>query len=204
MTSGVYVVYKAVMAQKPKPNIKEKIIKAALKLAAMQGWAETSLGDIARACKISLSALRAHFDDKADIVAALGRMVDRRVLDRLEEPDADIPLKERVFDVLMERYDVLNDYRAGIVAILESFASEPKQAVITLPHLCRSMNWMLEGAGVETGGLAGAVRLAGVTLVYAKALWIWKDDDSADMAKTMAALDKYLEWADRLANRLGV
>ena len=193
-----------IMSQKSDSDIKEKIVGAALALAAEKGWPETSLADIAKGAGLSMAVMRVHCEDKADILAALGRMIDRRVLENLAEPDPGIPWKERVFDVLMERYDILNEYRAGLVPILESFKTEPKHLVISLPHLCRSMNWMLEGAGVDTGGLRGAARLTGVTLIYVKALRAWKDDTSEDLAATMAALDQGLGWVERVANALGL
>jgi AcrR family transcriptional regulator len=187
------------MTAKAKMNNREKIVETALKLAAKQGWDKTSLADIAKASKISLAALHDQFEDKADIVAALGRMIDKKVLENVGKADPDVPEKERLFDVLMERYDILNEYRTGIVAILDSFIPDPKQAVISLPHVCRSMSWMLEAAGLETGGIPGAVRVAGLTVVHLKTLWVWKGDESEDLSKTMASLDKDLNRAEQLA-----
>ena len=65
------------------------------------------------------------------------------------------------------------------------------------------MSWMLEAAGIETAGIKGAVKVIGLTGIYLKTLRVWCDDESPDMGKTMAALDKNLgqaeEWAGRLA-----
>jgi AcrR family transcriptional regulator len=191
------------MSQKQQKNIKEKIVEAALKLAAEKGWDKTSLADIAKAAKISLPKLHEEFDDKADILNALGRMIDKKVLERVGKTDPDTPPKERLFDVLMERYDVLQEYRTGIVAILDSFLPDPKQGFTSLPHLCRSMTWMLEATGFETAGIPGALRVAGLTGIHIKSLWVWKGDDSEDLSKTMAALDKDLNRAEQLANMLG-
>jgi AcrR family transcriptional regulator len=191
------------MPKKPQQNPRERIVEAALKLAAKQGWDKTTLSDIAKAAKIPLSKLHEQFEDKADIIGALGRMIDRKVLERVGEADPEIPARERLFDVLMERFDVLNEYRTGIVAILDSFLPDPKQAVIGLPHLCRSMTWMLEAAGLETSGIPGAVRITGLVAVHLKTLRVWKQDESADLSKTMAALDKDLGRAEQLANMLG-
>jgi AcrR family transcriptional regulator len=191
------------MAKKQGILSKDKIVEVALKLAAQKGWDKTSLADIAKASKISLSQLHDLFEDKADILAALGRMIDKKVLERVGKPDEDIPAKERLFDVMMERFDVLNEYRDGIVAILDSFLPDPKQALISLPHVCRSMTWMLEAAGLETSGLPGAARVAGLTVVHLKALYVWKSDEEADLSKTMAALDKGLGRAEQLANMFG-
>ncbi len=191
------------MAGKTKTNIKEKIVLAALDVAAENGWDKTSLGDIAKASKISLVALHEQFEDKTDILNALGRMIDKKVLENVGKIDRDTPTRERLFDVMMERFDVLNEYRTGIVAILDSFLPDPKQAVISLPHLCRSMTWMLEAAGLEIAGIPGAARVVVLTVIHLKTLWVWKDDDSDDMGKTMAVLDKALGRAEQLANMLG-
>lgn len=191
------------MTAKAKTNIKEKIVETALILAAKKGWEKTSLSDIAKASKISLSRLHEEFDDKADILNALGRMIDKKVLERVGKTAPETPPKERLFDVLMERYDVLQEYRTGIVAILDSFLPDPKQGFASLPHLCRSMTWMLEVAGFETAGIPGALRVAGLTAIHLKSLWVWKGDDSEDLSKTMASLDKDLNRAEQLANMLG-
>lgn len=184
--------------------VKEKAVQAALALAAEKGWAQTGLKDIAVKAKVPLRELHEHFEDRADILAAYGRMIDRRVLENSGENDGDLSPRDRLFDILMERLDVLNDDRAGVCAILKSFCFDPKQAVIGLPHLGRSMSWMLEAAGIDTTGIRGAVRVAGLTGLYLKTLKVWMSDEDADMGKTMAALDKNLGRAERWAESFGL
>lgn len=183
---------------------KEDIVKLALDLGAELGWAYVTLSDVADKAEISLAQLHDHFDDKTDILIALGRIIDRRVLAALDDAgDAEASARDRLFDVLMERFDILNDYRDGVVAVLHSFKFDPKQAVISCPHLCRSMTWMLEGSGVDTNGFRGAAKIVGLTGVYLRVLKTWKDDSSPDLGRTMAALDKHLGQAESLANRFG-
>lgn len=193
------------MAKRQQKDTKVKIIEAALNLAAERGWAHVTLADIAtRANKLSLAALHEHFEDKADILAGFSRMVDNRVLVGLGEADPAASPRDRLFDILMERFDILNEYRPGLVSVLDSFKSDPKQLVIGLPHVCKSMSWMLEAAGMDTLGLRGAARLAGLSGIYIKNLRVWAGDESADLAKTMAALDKDLGRAEGLANSIGL
>jgi hypothetical protein len=104
----------------------------------------------------------------------------------------------------MERFDLLNDDREALVSILSSFKLDPKQAVISLPHLCKSMNWVLESVGVDTNGLQGFVKIIGLTGVYIKVLNDWIKDDSEDMSKTMASLDKALDQGQALGGYLGL
>ncbi len=182
-------------------DLKVLVVEKAMELAAEQGWENVSLRDIAERSEIKLSELREHFDDKTDILAQLERMIDKRVLDGLpEEFDEETGMCERLFDILMDRFEALNEHREGIVAVLDSFKYDPKQALIGMPHLCRSMTWMLEAAGDKTDGLKGAIKVAGLSGLYLKVLKTWKDDDSPDLPKTMAALDKALNRAETILN----
>ena len=61
---------------------------------------------------------------------------------------------------------------------------------------------MLEAAGISAGGFRGVLRTKGLSAVYLSALRTWFRDETADKSKTMAALDKALGRADRLASRL--
>lgn len=193
------------MAAKTRENIREKVVRRALALAAEKGgWAQVGLRDIARSSKISLSQLQTHFEDKDDILVALGRMIDNKVLQNAGTPDMDIPPRDRLFDVLMERFEAMGEYRAGLKAVLRSLRPDPKQAVIAFPHLCRSMTWMLEAAGIETGGLRGAVKVAGLTIVFLNVLRTWAGDETEDLGKTMAALDRNLARAVEFAGTLGL
>nr|MBC8158924.1 TetR family transcriptional regulator [Alphaproteobacteria bacterium] len=69
-----------------------------------------------------------------------------------------------------------------------------------LPCFLRSMAWMLEAAGLPSGGISGAARAAGLGALYANAVRVWLRDDTPDMAKTMAALDRGLGCADGIVS----
>ncbi len=200
-------IIESVMAQKSakKGSLKEKAVPAALALAADKGWAAVSLNDIARKIRVPLAELHEHFEDRADILTAWGRQIDKQVLEKAgAKPDPELSPRDRLFDVMMTRLEILSQTRAGARAILKSFKTDPKQAVIELPHLGRSMSWMLEAAGIETGGLKGSLKIAGLLALYIYTLRVWQDDDSADLGKTMAALDRNLGRAEEWAKTLGL
>lgn len=187
----------------PGKTPRDAAIDAALTLAAARDWGTVGIGDIAREAGLSLAGLHDIFEDKSDILAAYNRRVDRRVLETFGGGAGD-SARDRLFDILMERFDILNEDRAAIVSILNSFHTDPKEAVIAFPHLGRTMAWMLEAAGTDTAGTKGAARVAGLGVVYLATLRIWKDDDSADMGKTMAALDRYLDRGDSIIKTFGL
>jgi AcrR family transcriptional regulator len=185
---------------KPQKSVKERAVKSALSLAASLGWEFVTMSDIAEETGVGLSDLVEIFDDKADIVTAYGKYVDRKVLENVGVASPDETARDRLFEIIMERFDVLSEHRDAVISILSSFRTDPKEAIISLPHLARSMTWMMEAAGLDTSGFKGAARVTGLTLLYANVLRIWMKDDSEDQAKTMAALDKNLDRAEQVAN----
>lgn len=187
----------------PIKPVKERAVAAALDLAARMGWDMITLADIADKAHCTLAELSEVFDDKSDILVAYERMIDKKLLEAFAEPDMSSPERDRLFDILMERFDILNDHRAALQSILKTIMLDPKQAVIGLPHLGRSMAWILEAAGIDSSGVRGALRVAGLTAVYLYALRAWSNDDSADLSKTMAALDRGLNRAEQCVNTLG-
>jgi len=191
------------MTQTDHKSIKDKMVDALLKLSKERSWDFVAFEDIAEEAGVPLADAREYFDDRADILAAYGRRLDRHMVENFSD-DENLSCREKLFDLLMERFDIVNQDREGILSILHGFKGEPKEAVISLPHLGRSMCRTLEAAGISTSGLTGPVKIAGLTGIYLYALKSWKEDDSADMAKTMKALDQALDKAEALWNSLPI
>lgn len=190
-------------AQKTSGELSDKCIDAALALARTQGWANTSMADIASEAGCQLTDIFQCFETREDILARYGRRVDSVVLERMQGAlSAQDGIKDQLFDILMERFDVLNDDRDALLSILNAMGKDPKQILYSAPFLCRSMTWMMELSGQSTTGWVGMAKIAGLSVVYIRVLSVWMHDESPDMAKTMAALDKSLAHADRLASWL--
>lgn len=185
-------------------DIREKAIKSALTLAARDGWGQVTLQAVARHAKISLAQLRKHFEDRGDILIAYEDMIDNRVLESVGEINDDANPRESLFDIIMERFDILNEDRDAMIAILDHVKCDPKQIAIGMPHLARSLSWMLEAAHIDTTGLRGTAHVIGLTGVYLATLKTWREDESPDMSKTMAALDRNLGRAEQLGSTLGL
>jgi AcrR family transcriptional regulator len=181
------------------PGTSRHVIDTALTLAAEKGWRDLALADIAQAAGMSLAELYGLHPSKQEILDAFRRGVDREVLAETEVPEGSA--KDRLFDVLMRRLDKLEPHKAGLVRIGEDSARDPLAVICGLGRLEHSMAAMLEAAGISAGGLRGALRTKGLSAVYLSTLRTWFRDETADKSKTMAALDKALGRADRLASR---
>lgn len=170
-----------------------RLVDAALRLAAQQGWRATGLAEIAGEAGLPLDRAYATCSSKLAILAAFLRRIDRAALAG-PAAESDASGRDRLFDILMRRFDALQPHRAALRAILRDSVGDPA-ALLGGPALLRSMAWMLEGAGISTTGWRGGLRIQVLTALY---LWVLRDflsDDSADLARTMAALDRGLRRA---------
>jgi AcrR family transcriptional regulator len=186
-----------VMARKPapaKPTLEARIVDAALTLAARDGWAAVSLAGVAAEAGLSVLQLYAVFRSKAAILDAFHRRIDEAALAGVDETERP---RDRLFDIVMRRFDALNLHREAVRAIARGMASDPLAALCGIPALLNSMGWMLEMSGVSSSGWVGRARVKLLLGIYLSVLRVWLADDSADLSRTMAALDARLRHAER-------
>lgn len=167
---------------------KGRIMAAAMALAAERPWQDVLLKDIAGAAGMDLVTLRREFPSKSAILSAFIRATDDAVLSRVPTFTAGESARDRLFDVIMTRFDVLQPYKPALQSIAASrpFDMELGRRVMA------SQAWMLHAAGIGTEGILGASRVTGLASVYAGAMDTWLADNDAGHARTMAALDRRL------------
>lgn len=181
--------------QKPSGNRVTLIIDTALELVSQSGWRSLTLAGIAERTGLGLAEIRVLYPCKAMILNGLISRIDEQILvDKDAEGDN---IRDRLFDLLMRRFDALDHNKTAIAAIAREAWCDPAAALITGPRMLVSMHWMLEAAGAPSTGLMGAARCKVLGLIYANAFRVWLNDDSADMGPTMAALDQGLRQAER-------
>ncbi len=188
------------MARKTDPE--EKIVNATMKLAAERGWQALTLADIARAAKLKLSEMPARFSSKTAILAAYAKRIDARVLDEASAEDTTgESARDRLFDVLMMRFDAMAGDKKALGRIAQDMKREPLSSAALARPMLQSMSWMLEAAGIDSSGIRGALRARGLALIWASAFNTWLEDDD-DQSKTMAVLDRRLADAALLVERV--
>ena len=191
------------MATPKRPN-PDRIIDAAMSLAAQSRWREVTLSSIAVEAKISLVQLHEIFRSKSQIVAALVDRVDRAVFAETGVAVESEPIHDQLLDLLMRRLEELAPHKNGIASILRDTTCDPRTAICASIDMLRRMAWCLEAVGVGSTGVAGRIRTKGLAAIYLSTLLVWLRDDSPDQGRTLAHLDKCLRRAERLAMVLSI
>ena len=169
-----------------------KIIDALMQLLAHERIEDIGFGTIARHTGLSLADCRAAFPSMLAVLAAYTQKIDRQVLAGGDADTAEEPPRERLFDVLMRRLEVLAPHKAAIRSLARSAMRDPALAVALNGLTVGSMQWMLTAADINASGPRGILRGQGLALLYASVLRTWLKDDDPGLARTMAALDRAL------------
>lgn len=189
------------MARRADPR--QKIIDASLTLAAEREWRRLSLPEIAEAAGISLADLYRNFSSKQAILEGFSQKIDAALLEEIEEElEVDEPARDRLFDTMMRRFDLLQPHKEALSRITYDQLNDPLALCGSLRQLLVSMRWMLDAARIPSDGLRGALRVKGLVAIYLSLIPVWLRDDSADQSKTMAALDARLRRVEGFISRL--
>jgi AcrR family transcriptional regulator len=176
---------------------RERIIDAFMTLLAEKPFEQIGFAEIARQAGVSLSELRESFGSALAILAAHMKAIDRAVLAGGDADLAGEPPRERLFDVLMRRLDVLAPHKAAMRSLMRSAMRDPPLALALNALAVRSQQWMLTAADIGAAGPRGMLRAQGLAVLFASVLRTWVDDDDPGHARTMAALDRALARGQR-------
>jgi AcrR family transcriptional regulator len=181
-------------------SVSDTVLDAFLARVADKGYGAVTLRNVATAADMGLGDLYRLYPDKMALVAAFLARVDAGVLAGTpRQVDPEETARDRLFDVMMRRYDALKPHRAALRSIVGAARRDPLLALALAPAVRRSMAAMLEAAGLTSEGLSGAVRQHGLMAIHAAVSRVFDGDDSVDLSKTMAALDSRLKTAERWA-----
>ncbi|WPZ36552.1 hypothetical protein T8K17_10425 [Thalassobaculum sp. OXR-137] len=178
------------------------LVDAALEMAATESWRSVTLAGAAARAGLDPLTARRTLRCKAGLLAAISGRVDAGMMAALDEDATDpaIPVRDRLFEALMARLDVVAANREAFLSILDGLPRDPGTALASLPSLGRSMARTLEAVGERTRPPFGPLKVKGLAVVWMATLRVWRTDDSPDMAVTMKALDTYLSRAEEMAN----
>jgi len=180
----------------------DAFLDAALDLAAERGWRSLSAGEVTARSGVGAAVLGGGGPFRPRLLARLIDRIDTAMVAGLDDDarDPDLPVRDRLFEALMARLDVLSGHRNGMVAALRGVPLDPPSALVAIPLLGRSMARVLTAIGESARPPFGPLKVKGLSWVWLATLRAWVGDDSPDMAVTMKTLDSALARAEEAAN----
>jgi ubiquinone biosynthesis protein COQ9 len=179
------------------PSDADRIIDATLAQMARDGWRHLSLAAIADSAELPILRVYRAFGSKQAILRGLYRRIDEAALAELPPAEPAERPRDRLFDLLMRRFDTLRPYKPALEVLQRELPGDPVTILCSATCLLHSMRWILEAADISTGGIRGALAVKLTAAAYLSTVPVWQRDDSLDFARTMAALDRRLRRIER-------
>jgi AcrR family transcriptional regulator len=187
--------------QAPAGTARQRIIDAFMALLAERPIEGIGLAEIAERAGVTLAELRDEFSSPLAVLAAHSKEIDRAVLAAADPDMVEESPRDRLFDVLMRRLDLLAPHKEAVRSLLRSARRNPPLALTLNAMAVRSQQWMLTASGIAASGPKGMLRSQGLALLFANVLRTWVEDDE-DQTLTLAALDRDLARGQRFAGLL--
>ena len=180
-------------------SVRRDLARAALATAASGAWRTLTLLDLAKAAGRPVSDF--YGASMGEAVDCVEEAFDRAISDSLEALDASQSVRDRLFDLIMKRFEAMEPHRAAILAMEVGIDRDPILLAAQHQRHARCARWVLALAGLEADGMTGNARAQGLSVIIGQARAAWRSDDAGDFTKTMASLDKNLRRAEEMFGR---
>ena len=171
------------------------IAKTTLKILDNKSWSSLSLIDVKK--KIRLKSFNRLIKNKKDLLNNLNNYFDHN-LSLLSKNIDNSSKKDMLFEVLMMRFDILQENRKAIISIFTSLKKKPNELVLFLPQLLDSTVLMIKYSKISNKGIVGQLKTKGILIIYILTFLVWIKDESSSLEKTMISLDGYLDQAGKI------
>ncbi|QQR69342.1 MAG: hypothetical protein IPI58_01255 [Alphaproteobacteria bacterium] len=174
----------------------------AMKLAVEVGWREVSAERLAEASGIDAASIRALYPDRGSLLVGLARLVDAQVLSQDILFGAQDLLKDRLLEILISRFEALRPYRPGLREVAECWRKNPVESADEMAasgrQMCRSLMWM--ACAARAGANPCHMKRVALILsgIWVLAFRVWMQDDTHDLSRTLASLDRLLTRSDSM------
>ncbi|WP_068315249.1 hypothetical protein [Polycladidibacter hongkongensis] len=186
----------------PTDKTRSKICRAYLECLATAPVEQVGFAEIAEGAQVSLSEVRACFSRRSDILAWYYTQVDQQVLAQIDADLAGEPVREQLFDCLMNRLDALSADSAALLALDTAACKDPVFAGTLLSLETRSMHWMLDACAAAREGIVRQVAARGLALGFVQVMRVWLQEDDEAKPRTMSELDRVLRRGENMLSRV--
>ena len=175
-------------------EFEKKIAQQTLSILKKKSWNIFSLEQVLKSVKVKKTNIKTKFD----LLKLISKYVDYLLINNTKSLE-NSSTKDMLFEVIMARFDILEENRKAFLEIYKILKKNPQQFIKLFPTFLESIIITAELAKYNVNGLKGTIRLKGLMLIYFITFFQWMDEKDSSLEKTMTALDKNLDQAEKLS-----
>ncbi len=139
------------------------------------------------------------FKNKKELLVNINRYFDYHLKKNSSNLEKTTP-KDMLFEIMMNRYDILNMHRKSIKNLIKYYYTKPNETIYLIPSFFESIILMASLADINISGIKGAAKIKTIFILYILIIITWQNDESPSLEKTMTTLDRYLDQINKIAN----
>lgn len=182
------------------------IYKNLMEKIASDGWQSIDPENLSQECDLDVLNVTGGLRNKVDLLVAFSKYIDATVAQSIDADlkDDQIPLRERLLEALLIRFEILAPYKPGIIKLMKALPNNPNFVLIGSKSLKLSMEATLAAVGLESRGIQGTIRVKGLCVIFLSGVCTWSKDNSEDLSATTRTLDERLKQAENIILGLGL
>ena len=167
------------------------------------GWEQFSIENLSTKEKIPLNKLKVYFKCKYSIVEKFSRMIDKNIESKLRVNDfKDSSKKDILFELIMMRFDEMEEFKSSLARVLDASKKNPILISIITQNVMNTMDFFLELSNSYNNYAFDALKKYFLFLIYSITFKTWLTDNTEDLSKTMAELDRLLSTAENFQKKI--
>lgn len=175
-------------------SLETSVVQKSLFLIGESGWESFQLSHLLRPCgssfepRVTIEFLKERLLAKEDIITLIQLWIKSQLLLETFDFDDELGAQEKIFEIVMRRFDLITQSRPAFLSLQRAYFSSLKNMASGLGFLNRAVCdiFLLAGEKVTS------VDVWAFTGWYATLLRTWSQDNTSDLSKTMAHLDRIL------------
>tara|TARA_B100000035_G_scaffold117902_1_gene99968 strand:+ start:186 stop:773 length:588 start_codon:yes stop_codon:yes gene_type:complete len=167
------------------------------------GWDKFSIEKLSTIENIPVRDLKVFFKCKYSIVDKFSKMIDKNIESKLRLEDfKDSSKKDILFELIMMRFDEMEEFKSSLAKILDVSKNKPLLASIITRNVMNTMDFFLELSNSYSNYAFDVLKKNFLFLIYSITFKTWLSDNTEDLSKTMAELDKLLSTAENFQQKV--
>ena len=167
------------------------------------GWDKFSIEKLSTKENIPVRDLKVFFKCKYSIVDKFSKMIDKNIESKLRLEDfKDSSKKDILFELTMMRFDEMEEFKGSLSKILDVSKKKPLLASVITKNVMNTMDFFLELSNSYSNYAFDVLKKNFLFLIYSITFKTWLSDNTEDLSKTMAELDKLLSTAENFQEKV--
>tara|TARA_B100000073_G_scaffold335042_1_gene328224 strand:- start:57 stop:644 length:588 start_codon:yes stop_codon:yes gene_type:complete len=188
---------------KNSPETEKNYLKKGFDLINDIGWDKFSIEKLSTKENIPVRDLKVFFKCKYSIVDKFSIMIDKNIESKLRLEDfKDSSKKDILFELIMMRFDEMEEFKSSLAKILDVSKNKPLLASIITRNVMNTMDFFLELSNCYSNYTFDVLKKNFLFLIYSITFKTWLSDNTEDLSKTMAELDKLLSTAENFQQKV--